>query len=218
MTNLTVFTSEIRQQDGLYSLNDLHKAAGGNDKHRPNQFMRIDTTCALIDELKRCADLRNEPFRVIQGGSAKLQGTFVCKELVYAYAMWISPKFSLAVIRAFDASVESAPAATEIAPAAHNPPATLPVNYGVIDDSPYDLPSMGGRRWLIFRDHRGKEHATPVPHDAVVMTPDQMISSLIATDGIQLDPHQLMKLINGLNQKMQNHYRFLYGSYVIRRS
>lgn len=107
---LTILTTEIRQHDGLYSLNDLHKAAGGKDKHRPNQFLRLDQTQALIAEIKHCADLRSADTqglemsiaeRTINGGPQR--GTYVCRELVYAYAMWISPKFHLQVIRAFDA-------------------------------------------------------------------------------------------------------------------
>jgi len=32
---LTVLNTDIRIHDGLYSLNDLHRAAGGEQKHRP---------------------------------------------------------------------------------------------------------------------------------------------------------------------------------------
>ncbi|TXH09178.1 MAG: KilA-N domain-containing protein, partial [Hyphomicrobiaceae bacterium] len=30
----------IRQHNGLFSLNDLHKAAGGEEKHQPAFFIR----------------------------------------------------------------------------------------------------------------------------------------------------------------------------------
>lgn len=113
MTALTVFTSEIRQLDGLYSLNDLHAASGGNRKHQPSNFMRMDTTLELIAEIKS-SDLRIIPFNSLAGRKG---GTYVCRELVYAYAMWISPKFHLQVIRAFDAlAAGAAPPAKQALP------------------------------------------------------------------------------------------------------
>jgi hypothetical protein len=99
MAALTILTTKIRQIDGLYSLNDLHKAAGGEDKHRPTYFLRNEQTQALIDEIDKCADSRISQ-KIIRGTQG---GTYVCRELVYAYAMWISAKFHLQVIRAFDA-------------------------------------------------------------------------------------------------------------------
>ena len=56
-------------------------------------------------------------FKTVRGG--KNQGTYACKELVYAYAMWISPQFHLHVIRAFDRMRTQRP--TLPAPSSPNP-------------------------------------------------------------------------------------------------
>ncbi|WP_430228907.1 KilA-N domain-containing protein, partial [Nitrosomonas communis] len=99
MTELTVLTTKIRQLDGLYCLNDLHKAAGGEEKHAPANFIRLDQTQALIAELCS-AEMQIIPTKTIRG-RGKQQGTYVCKELVIAYAAWISAAFHLKVIRVF---------------------------------------------------------------------------------------------------------------------
>ena len=104
---LTISSSTIGMKDGLYSLNDLHRVSGSNKKHQASNFMRLETTKGLIDEIERSSDMSNGTktmaYKVIQGGESQEQGTFVCRELVYSYAMWISPRFQLMVIRAFDA-------------------------------------------------------------------------------------------------------------------
>ncbi|WP_063337081.1 MULTISPECIES: KilA-N domain-containing protein [unclassified Marinomonas] len=99
MAHITIFSKLIRTLDGLYSLNDLHKASGSEKKHEPNRFIRIEKTQSLIAEIERYPEM-GIGVNAIKGGTN--QGTWVCKELVYAYAMWISAKFHLHVIRAFD--------------------------------------------------------------------------------------------------------------------
>ncbi|WP_137169378.1 KilA-N domain-containing protein [Marinomonas sp. FW-1] len=106
MAHLIISSKDIRTLDGLYSLNDLHVVSGASQKHKPANFMRLETTQELIAEIDRCSDLSNT-FKSNRGGADK--GTWVCKELVYAYAMWISPKFNLEVIRAFDQAQQPEP-------------------------------------------------------------------------------------------------------------
>lgn len=91
----------IRQdQHGRYCLNDLHKASGGEDKHAPYRFIRNEQTQALIAEINRSPNMVNA-CEMIKGGLD--QGTYVVKQIVYAYAMWISAAFNLKVINTFDA-------------------------------------------------------------------------------------------------------------------
>ncbi|WAR46950.1 KilA-N domain-containing protein [Methylomonas rapida] len=98
----------IRQDDqGRYCLNDLHKASGGLQKHQPRYWLDNQQAKDLIAELEK--DDSGIPLSKIQG-RGKAQGTYVVKELVYAYAMWISAKFHLQVIRAYDALQHTQPA------------------------------------------------------------------------------------------------------------
>lgn len=89
--------------DGRYSLNDLHKAAGKEDKHQPAFFMRRNETIELINEMFNSANMQNK--NPVDSKKGRYGGTYVCKELVYSYAMWISAAFALKVIRAYDSLV-----------------------------------------------------------------------------------------------------------------
>ncbi len=104
MNALSIGTSSIRELDGLYSLNDLHRASGGEAKHEPYQFMRLEQTQALLAEIKS-ADSRN---CVLTKRGAN-GGTYACRELVIAYAAWISAAFHLKVIRVFLNAQAAAP-------------------------------------------------------------------------------------------------------------
>ncbi|MDG6297879.1 P22AR C-terminal domain-containing protein [Glaesserella parasuis] len=97
MSNLQILSTSIRQLDNLFNLKDLHIVAGNEKKHEPYLFVRLDTTKELIEEIQK-EDPTTQPLKTLRGTQG---GTYACEELVLAYAMWISPKFHLVVLRAF---------------------------------------------------------------------------------------------------------------------
>lgn len=108
---LTIGEFSIRQdEDGRYCLNDLHKASGDQRKDRPGYFIENEKTQELINVIEaEYYDVGNptsskKAINIIRG-KGREQGTYAVKELIYAYAMWISAKFHLTVIRAYDAMV-----------------------------------------------------------------------------------------------------------------
>lgn len=97
---LTIANTDIHQDaEGRFSLNDLHKAAGGIASQRPGYFLENQQTKDLIAEI----DTAGIP--AVRSREGRGGGSYACKELIYAYAMWISPTFHLQVIRAYDEMV-----------------------------------------------------------------------------------------------------------------
>ncbi|HHK5988977.1 KilA-N domain-containing protein [Neisseria sp. P0009.S008] len=137
MNEIVIADKTIRLSDGLYCLNDLHKVSGGEKRYEPNRWLRLLQTSELIRELEfeQCepqicgsmknqslsepqiwGSMKNQPLIKTIKGFGKNQGTFACRELVYSYAMWISPKFHLQVVRAFDALVSGRTAISAVCP------------------------------------------------------------------------------------------------------
>lgn len=102
----SIIISDIKihmDEDGRYSLNDLHTASGKEDKHQPAFFMRRNETIELINEIFNSANMQDK--KPVDSKKGRYGGTYACKELVYSYAMWISAAFALKVIRAYDSMV-----------------------------------------------------------------------------------------------------------------
>lgn len=92
--------------EGRFRINDLHKAAGGEKRHSPNYWLENQQASDLV----RLLETTGIPVVSLAGRGG---GTFVVKELVYAYAMWVSAEFHLHVIRTFDDLVTGQLAAVE---------------------------------------------------------------------------------------------------------
>ena len=72
-----------QNKDGLYSLNDIHRIAGGDAKDQPSNWLRLDKTKELIEAYSE------ELQSTINTKAGRYGGTYVCKDLAYDYAAWI---------------------------------------------------------------------------------------------------------------------------------
>ena len=99
-------TTIHKSDNGLYSLNDLHKAAGGFEKDKPVHWLQLSQTKRYIKFLNEKSTVgiptveQNQSLITINGGDNR--GTYAHKKLVYSYAMWIDCEFHDAVIEVFD--------------------------------------------------------------------------------------------------------------------
>lgn len=87
----------IDMKDGMYSLNDLHRASGTNASKSPSKWFGNKATKEFIETIQ---------IRIVTS-EGRNGGTYTEKKAVYAYAMWISPIFQSQVIDVFDAVVTS---------------------------------------------------------------------------------------------------------------
>ncbi|VWD15225.1 KilA-N domain-containing protein [Burkholderia contaminans] len=182
--SFTIGTFNIRTVDGLFSLNDLHKASGGAAKHQPALFIRLDQTRALIAEIECSTEMQNTAVRAIRGNRADgmPQGTYACRELVIAYAAWISPAFHLNVIRVF---LGATPQVTQ---------QSLPLT-AIPDGRPsvdflQALAEKGRYEMTVLAN--GAVAFVPVAEDAIIVTESQL-PKMLAQEGVCR--HQLSEIL-----------------------
>ena len=88
----------VTDHEGRFNLNALHKASGLGKAKQPTNWLRLDSTKALIDEITNSSDLRSLPIERKEGAQG---GTFAHELLAVSYASWISPAFHLKVNQVF---------------------------------------------------------------------------------------------------------------------
>lgn len=99
--NLVINNIEVTSNDeGLYSLADLWRGASKKSGKAPNKWLELKGTFSKIEYLSSDRKMGLSNQQVISKNEHGY--TYVCKELVYSYAMWISDKYHFEVITAFD--------------------------------------------------------------------------------------------------------------------
>ncbi len=85
--------------EGRVDLNALHRLSSASKNKRPSNWLRLQSSQELIDELDlNCSDLSSLPVTQTEGRNG---GTYAHELLAISYAGWISPRFQLQVNQAF---------------------------------------------------------------------------------------------------------------------
>jgi hypothetical protein len=92
--NITIHQSE----NGLYRVVDFWEASGKESRHNPKSFFKQSNIKELEKEIFNGGEIA--PFKIVTKG--RYGGVYVCRELIIAYATWVSPKFFLTVLQTFD--------------------------------------------------------------------------------------------------------------------
>jgi hypothetical protein len=102
---LIIKNTEItRNENGLYSLNDLHRSSGLRVKDLPNKFMASKSFKNVVEVL----NAQKSAFNPVEKKRGRYNGgTWICKELVYKYAMWVDAEFEVHVIQTFDGIINA---------------------------------------------------------------------------------------------------------------
>lgn len=107
MTDLIILEKPIRQQNGLYCLNDLHKASGSANKNRPSLWLENQQTIDFIKYISKAEnpalEQNQQVIHIVHGGH--FRGTYGNRKVALAYATWISPEFFSLVLDVFDGVV-----------------------------------------------------------------------------------------------------------------
>lgn len=89
--------------DGLYCLNDLHKAAKiegiATDSQKPSEFLRGASVKAFVEELSKAGN--PAPVKTVKGGVKP--GTYADELVAMRYAAWVSPAYEIQVYKAVQA-------------------------------------------------------------------------------------------------------------------
>ncbi|MGY8624344.1 phage antirepressor KilAC domain-containing protein [Chromobacterium violaceum] len=185
---LIIANVQIRQDaEGRYCLNDLHRAAGGESSQQVAFFMRRVETCDLVREISYSADSQNK--NPVDSKPGRYGGTYVAKELVYAYAMWISPRFHLEVIRAYDQIMTKGIAMrTDVAQAAIDNPADFLARAVLVAN---DQLAIQAKKIQCLEEERAELAPKAAVTDRIVTAASGAMNVTLAAKTLQVQPKTL---------------------------